>query len=32
MFSDNARDNLILDGRIIGLLLVVVVVTEATAP
>ncbi len=34
MFPDNARDNLILDGRISGLLLivVVVVVTEATAP
>ncbi len=34
MFPDNARDNLILDGRIPGLLLivVVVVVTEATAP
>jgi len=34
MFPNNARDNLILDGRIPGLLLivVVVVVTEATAP
>jgi hypothetical protein len=35
MFPDNARDNLILDGRIPDLLLivvVVVVVTEATAP
>jgi hypothetical protein len=34
MFPDNERDNLILDGRIPGLLLivVVVVVTEATAP
>lgn len=34
MFPDNTRDNLILDGRIPGLLLivVVVVVTEATAP
>jgi hypothetical protein len=34
MVPDNARDNLILDGRIPGLLLivVVVVVTEATAP
>jgi hypothetical protein len=30
MFSDNARDNLILNGRILGLLLVVV--TEAAAP
>jgi len=34
MFPDSARDNLIFDGRIPGLLLivVVVVVTEATAP
>jgi hypothetical protein len=31
MFSSDARDNLILNGRILGLLLVVVV-TEATAP
>jgi hypothetical protein len=32
MLPDKARDNLILNGRILGLLLVVVVVTEATAP
>jgi len=32
MFPDNTRDNLILGGRIPGLLLIVVVVTEATAP
>lgn len=32
MFSDNARDSLIFNGRILGLLLVVVVVIEATAP
>ena len=32
MFSDNARDNLILDARVLGLILVVVVVTEAIAP
>jgi hypothetical protein len=34
MFPHNTRDNLILDGRIPGLLLivVVVVVTEAAAP
>jgi hypothetical protein len=34
MFPENVRDNLILDGRIPGLLLivVVVVVTEANAP
>ncbi len=31
MFPDNTRDNLILDGRISGLLLIVVVI-EATAP
>jgi hypothetical protein len=34
MFPENTHDNLILDGRISGLLIivVVVVVTEATAP
>jgi hypothetical protein len=32
MFPDSARDNLILNGRILGLLLIVVVVTEAAAP
>jgi hypothetical protein len=32
MFSGDTRDNLISSGRILGLLLVVVVVIEATAP
>jgi hypothetical protein len=32
MFSADAHDSLILDAQILGLLLVVVVVTEAIAP
>jgi hypothetical protein len=32
MFSADAHDNLLLDGQIVGLILVVVVVTEAIAP
>jgi hypothetical protein len=32
MFPDNAHDNLTLDAQILGLVLVVVVVTEAAAP
>jgi len=32
MFPDNAHDNLILNAQILGLILVVVVVTEAIAP
>jgi len=32
MFSDYAHDNLTLDARLLGLILVVVVVTEAAAP
>jgi hypothetical protein len=32
MFSADAHDNLLLDARVLGLILVVVVVTEAIAP
>jgi len=32
MFPDHERDNLILNAQVLGLLIVVVVVTEATAP